>query len=142
MGIILPTPLHETGPRILLIRSGSYDPMKYTFTDIMRIAQGCNEILMLEDDYAVINGYTHISDLKNWKKEHFFQMTPSMMKKLTVYSEEAVPLRPQTSHLINVPVIFESVYNLVKPMMPQKQIDRVSILHLKPLSLNKKTFSF
>ncbi|TMW50310.1 hypothetical protein DOY81_004587 [Sarcophaga bullata] len=125
VSIILPTPLHETGPRILLIRNGVYDPKKYTFMNIMSIAQGLNEILMLEDDYAIVNGYAHISDLKNWTKEHFFQMTPSMMKKLTVYSEEAVPLRPKISYLINAPVIFESIFNMIKPMMQQKQIDRM-----------------
>lgn len=135
MSIILPTPLHETGPRIFLIRNGAYDPKDYTFMDIMRIAQGFNEILMLEDDYAVVNGYVHLSDLKNWKKTHFFQVTPSMMKKLTIYTEEAVPLNPQTARLINAPAIFESVFNIIKPIMPQKQIDRVSETNLNNLSL-------
>ena len=133
MSIILPTPLHESGPRIFLIRNGAYDPKKHTFMDIMRITQGFNEILMLEDDYAVVNGYVHISDLKNWQKAHFFQVTPSIMKKLTVYSEEALPLNPKTSCLINTPVIVESIFNIVKPIMPQRQIDRVSETDLNNL---------
>lgn len=105
---------------------GAYDPAKYTFFDIMRVSQACNEILMWEDDYAIVNGFVHIADLKNWTKEHFFQMSPSMVKKMTVYSEEAMPLRPKASHAINTPSIFESVFNMMKPMMSEKQVNRVS----------------
>ncbi|XP_061395849.1 alpha-tocopherol transfer protein-like [Musca vetustissima] len=127
IGLVLPTPLNETGPRILLIRNGCYDPSKYNFADIMRVAQACNEILMWEDDYAIVNGFVHIMDLKGWTKEHFFQVTPSLMKKMTVYSEEAMPLRPKASHAINAPSIFESVFNMLKPMMSKKQVDRMVI---------------
>lgn len=125
IGLVLPTPLNEDGPRIMLIRNGIYDPEKYSFGDIMRVFQAWNEIIMWEDDYAIINGFVHIADLKNWKKEHFFQMTPSLMKKMTVYSEEAMPLRPKSSNFINVPSIFETFFNMVKPMMTEKQLNRV-----------------
>lgn len=122
----MPTPLNETGPRIMLIRNGCYDPNQADFADIMRVAQACNEILMWEDDYAIVNGFIHLMDMKGWTKQHFFQVTPSLMKKMTVYSEEAMPLRPKASHVINAPSIFESVFNMLKPMMSKKQVDRVS----------------
>ncbi|KNC21669.1 hypothetical protein FF38_09802 [Lucilia cuprina] len=126
-GVVLPTPLNETGPRIMLVRNGIYDPHKYDFMDIMRVGQAFNEILMWEDDYAIVNGFVHIADLKDWSKEHFFQATPSVMKKITVYSEEAMPLRPKASHIINAPSIFESVFNIFKPMMSEKQLNRMTI---------------
>ncbi|XP_037813921.1 alpha-tocopherol transfer protein-like [Lucilia sericata] len=126
-GVVLPTPLNETGPRIMLVRNGIYDPNKYDFMDIMRVGQAFNEILMWEDDYAIVNGFVHIADLKDWTKEHFFQATPSAMKKITVYSEEAMPLRPKASHVINAPSIFESLFNIFKPMMSEKQLNRMTI---------------
>lgn len=96
----------------------------------MRVMQAFTEILMWEDDYAIVNGFVHIMDLKDWKKQHFFQITPSLMKKTTVYSEEAMPLRPKSSHVINAPSIFESVFNMMKPMMSEKQINRVSTINI------------
>lgn len=94
----------------------------------MRVFQAWNEIIMWEDDYAVVNGFVHIADLKDWTKKHFFQVTPSLMKKMTVYSEEAIPLRPKASHFIHAPSIFESLFNMIKPMMSEKQLNRVSII--------------
>ncbi|XP_073811544.1 retinol-binding protein pinta-like [Musca autumnalis] len=127
IGLSLPTPLNGDGPRIVIIRNGCYDPEKHSFGDIMRVFQAWNEITMWEDDYAIVNGFVHIADLKNWGKQHFFQMTPSLMKKMTVYSEEALPLRPKSSNFINVPSIFESLFNIVKPMMSEKQLNRMVV---------------
>ncbi|XP_065367111.1 alpha-tocopherol transfer protein-like [Calliphora vicina] len=126
-GVVLPTPLNETGPRIMLVRNGIYDPNKYDFLDIMRVAQAYNEIIMWEDDVAIINGFVHISDLKGWTKQHFFKVTPSMMKKVMVYSEDAMPLRPKASHVINAPSVFESVFNVFKHLMTEKQVNRMTI---------------
>ncbi|XP_075166391.1 alpha-tocopherol transfer protein-like [Haematobia irritans] len=125
--VVLPTPVNETGPRIMLVRNGCYDPEKYNFADMMRVFQALNEILLWEDDYAIVNGFVHIADLKDWSKKHFFQITPGLMKKMTVYSEEAMPLRPKASHMINAPSIFESLFNMVKPMMSEKQLNRMII---------------
>ncbi|XP_065367112.1 alpha-tocopherol transfer protein-like [Calliphora vicina] len=127
VGLVLPKPLNEDGPRIMLIRNGIYDPKKYTLLDIMRVAQACNDILMWEDDYAIVNGFIHIGDLSGWTKEHFYQFNPSHMKKITVYSEEAMPLRPKASLMINVPSVFESIFNMLKPMMSEKQVNRMTI---------------
>lgn len=125
VGLVLPTPLNEEGGRILLVRNGCYDPDEYNFNDIMRIGQAVNEILMWEDDYAIVNGFVYIMDLKEWTSKHFFQVTPSLMKKMTVYSEEAMPLRYRNQHCINAPSVFESVFNMMKPMMSEKQLNKV-----------------
>ncbi|KAM7345709.1 alpha-tocopherol transfer protein-like [Cochliomyia hominivorax] len=124
VAVALPKPLNETGPRIMLMRSGAFNPSKYDFMEIMRVYQAACEITFLEDDYTIVSGYTHIMDLTDWTKEHFFQMNFSVMKKFTVFSEEAMPLRPKHFIAINAPSIFEGFYNLVKPMMSEKQNKR------------------
>ncbi|KAM7342325.1 retinol-binding protein pinta-like [Cochliomyia hominivorax] len=138
VGVALPIPLNETGPRIVFVRNGIYDPNKYEFKDIMRVAQAFNDILMWEDDYAIVNGFVHIADLKELTKEHFFQMNPNMMKKLAVYSEDAMPLRPKSSHIINAPSIFESLFNIFKPLMSEKQLNRMTIYGSNPEKLYEK----
>lgn len=138
MGLVLPTPLNETGPRIILVRNGCYDADKYDFMDIMRVSMVFNEISMWEDDYAIVNGFIHIADLKDCTKKHFFQITPSLMKKMTVFTEESLPLRPKASHIINAHSIFESIFNMMKPMMSEKQVNRVSMKNRLKLIVNNK----
>lgn len=125
MWLYLPTPLNGNGPRIGIMRSGLYSTDKYNAEDIMRVASVLQEILLIEDDYANINGVVFIGDMEKATMAHFFQMTPSIMKKMTVFSEEAIPLRPKASHFVNTPAGFEPVFNMVKPMMSEKQQKRV-----------------
>ena len=125
MWTYLPTPLYDNGPRIGIMRVGLYPPEKYSIEDVMSVAAVLQEILLLEDDYANINGVVFIGDFEKATMGHMFQMTPSVAKKMTVYSEEAVPLRPKAQHFINTPTGFEPVFNMIKPMMSEKQQKRV-----------------
>lgn len=126
MWVYLPNPLNETGPRICVMRSGLYAADIYSIEEIMAVANAVQEMLMLDDDYATINGVVFIGDFEKATMAHMFQMTPGVMKKMAVFSEEAVPLRPKSSHFINTPSGFDTVFNMVKPMLSQKQQNRVS----------------
>lgn len=126
MWMYLPTPLNDNGPRICLMRSGVYPADKYTAEEVMTVSNAMQEIVILEDDYANVNGVVFIGDFEKATMAHMFQMTPSLMKKVTVFSEQAVPLRPKASHFINTPSGFEPVFNMMKPMLSAKQQSRVS----------------
>ncbi|TMW50308.1 hypothetical protein DOY81_004585 [Sarcophaga bullata] len=123
----LPTPLYENGPRIGIMRMGLYSAEKYSIEDVMSVAAVLQEILLLEDDYANVHGVVFIGDFEKATMGHMFQMTPSVAKKMTVFSEEAVPLRPKASHFINTPAGFEPVFNMIKPMMSEKQQKRLYV---------------
>ncbi|XP_037813925.1 alpha-tocopherol transfer protein-like [Lucilia sericata] len=123
----LPTPLNGNGPRIGIMRMGLYPADKYNIEEVMTVASAMQEIVLLEDDYAVINGVVFIGDFEKATMAHMFQMTPSVAKKMTVFSEEAIPLRPKASHFINTPTGFEPVFNMIKPMMSEKQQKRLYV---------------
>lgn len=125
IGSVLPTPLYENGPRIMMVRLGIFDANKYAIVDILRVAQACYEFLMWEDDYSIVNGVITIVDLHKCSKELFLQANPSLVKKMNIYSEGAMPLRPKSTFVINAPSLFESVFNWIKPLMSEKQIERV-----------------
>jgi len=127
VGVILPNPLNDNGPRICFIRNGHYPPDKFDFQDIMRVSNAVNELLIMEDDIALINGLIYIMDFGEVSAQHFVQFTPSVIKKMTVFSEEALPLRPKAQHILNTPSIFDSIFNTIKPFIPKKQQERVSI---------------
>ncbi|XP_017127135.1 alpha-tocopherol transfer protein [Drosophila elegans] len=125
--LILPRPLNDNGPRLAIIRMGSYDPSKYTFQEINRAAGLIQQITLDEDDVAIVNGLISILDLSNVTSGHYLQMTPSYAKKMTVFQEEALPLRPQGIHFINTPNGFETLFNMIKPMMSKKQQGRLYV---------------
>lgn len=127
MGLLLPKPLNENGPRIMLIRPGAFSTAKFSFADVMCVANAMQEVTMREDDYAVINGTIEVLDLSNISSSHMFQMTPQIMKKMSVFAEEAVPLRQKASHFINMPLGSDRILNMLKPVMPIKQQQRVSL---------------
>ena len=124
----LPTPLHDNGPRIMVMRTGVVPASKYPIELMSRLSSAMQEITLLEDDYANINGVVFIMDSAGATAAHWLQWTPSLMKKMTVYSEEAIPLRPKANHFVNTIVGFEPIFNMVKPMLSKKQQERVSVM--------------
>ncbi|XP_002135405.1 alpha-tocopherol transfer protein-like [Drosophila miranda] len=125
--VYLPTPLNGNGPRIAIWRMGLCPVEKYNILECMQVAQAMQEITILEDDYANVNGIVFIMDMKGATAAHMFQMTPSMAKKFTVFSEEALPLRPKAQHFINTITGFEQVFNIFKPMMSKKMQGRLFV---------------
>lgn len=130
VGVFLPRPLHDNGPRINFVRMGIYDPDKYNFIDINRSGGLMQQIVLNEDDDAIINGVIHIIDFTDVRMAHMAQMTPSFAKKMTVFQEEALPTRTKATHFMNTPAGFDKVFNMFKPMMSKKQQGRVSKLQI------------
>lgn len=108
------------------MQNGLYPADKYNLEEIMGVSNVIQELLMLDDDYACVNGIVFIADFQKTSMAHMFQMTPAIIKKVTVFSEEAIPLRPKASHFFNTPTGFETISNLVKSMLSQKLQNRVS----------------
>ncbi|XP_058983601.1 alpha-tocopherol transfer protein-like [Musca domestica] len=127
VGLSLPTPLNENGPRIQYIRTGIYSPDKYNFADIMCLANGTHEMSMREDDYCVVNGYVQILDMANYTTAHALQMTPTVVKKMSTFAEDATPLRQRAVHVINAPASLEKLFNMIKTFLPVKQQERLFI---------------
>lgn len=56
---------------------------------------------------------------------HFLQFTPTFAKKMTTLSQEASPLRQKGFHYIHTPAGFETIFNLFKGFMNEKNKKRV-----------------
>ncbi|XP_061392751.1 alpha-tocopherol transfer protein-like [Musca vetustissima] len=136
--LFLPTPLNGNGPRIGLMRNGVYPADKFAIEDVLKLIHAMQEINMIEDDYAILQGAIFIGDFGKSTMAHLMQMTPSIMKKMTVYSEEAVPLRPKAQHFINTIAGFDAIFNMAKPMFSAKQQKRLFVHGNKMDSLFKE----
>ncbi|XP_073845991.1 retinol-binding protein pinta-like [Musca autumnalis] len=129
LGIILylPEPLTESGPRLVLVRNGAYDPSKVSFGELAQVRQLISDIVMMEDDFAVVGGLIFVMDFSQVGASHLFQVNPGVMRKVTQYSEQALPLRIKATHFIDTPSGFEPVFNLVKPLLPEKLQNRLYV---------------
>lgn len=117
------------GPRIILIRPGAYDAKIYTMIEVMKISNMLQDIMMIEDDNYVIAGQTGIIDLAGVTMAHFMQFNPTFIKKVTMMSQEASPTRQKGFHFINTPFGFDSIFNIFKSFMNDKNKTRVSLMN-------------
>lgn len=124
--LYLPQPLTEAGPRVVLVRNGCYDTAEYSFAEVAQYRQLVQDIILMEDDVAIVGGLIFIMDFGQVGASHFFQVNPSTMRKVSQYSEQALPLRIKATHFIDTPSGFEPVFNLVKPLLSAKIQNRVS----------------
>lgn len=139
--LYLPTPLYGNGPRLGIVRQGLCPANKFNFGDIMRVGTLMQEIVLMEDDYATINGVVHVMDMTNVTAAHLFQLTPTVSKKMAHWTEEAVPLRTKANHFINTPMGFEPVFNMIKYMFKLKQQERVSLdIYLSVMGFVSRNF--
>lgn len=123
----MPNPLGGgDGPRLTLIRPGIYDPKKYAFNEVIKMAGAVTDIMMVEDDNCIVSGTVGILDLANVTMDHFLQFDLSLMKKMTVLSQEGQPFRQKGFHYINAPSTFESIFNILKGFMSEKNKQRVN----------------
>ncbi|XP_055908952.1 alpha-tocopherol transfer protein-like [Eupeodes corollae] len=129
MGVMLRLPRLEgdEGPCINLVRTTIYDTDKYKFADVIRLGVMFGEIVMLEDDNAVINGYVEVMDMQDVGANHLFQLHPSLLRKLSVFADEASPMRQRGTHFINVPPPFEAGFRGIKSFFPEKATKRIHL---------------
>ncbi|XP_045535899.1 uncharacterized protein LOC106711727 [Papilio machaon] len=125
--LVLPQVDDEASPRVIIIRPGSYDPDKFTITDIISVADVIHKILLMEDDNTVIAGSRIIFDLNGVKLGHYLQMTPTTMKKMVTLAQDAIPVRLKGIHYLNTPPGFESIFNALKSLLNEKHRKRLFV---------------
>ncbi|CAH2104808.1 unnamed protein product [Euphydryas editha] len=125
--LILPKRTTPDAPRIAIVRPGTYNPEKYKITDIFSVSILLQRILLMEDDTVVVSGFRTILDLEGVTLAHYLQMTPTIMKKMAVLSQDASPMRMKGTHYINTPAGFESVFNVIKNLLNEKNRQRLYV---------------
>jgi hypothetical protein len=107
-------------PRMILIRPGAYDASIYSLAEVIKISNMIQDILMREDDNYMIAGQIGILDCSGVTMAHFRQFNPSFIKKITLMTQDASPTRQKGFHFINTPFGFDSVFNVFKGFINEK----------------------
>lgn len=68
------------GPRIVLVRMGSYDPSKYSIVDIMKVCYMITDLQLIHDDTTIIAGHMVLVDLRGMGLSTLSQMSPTIIK--------------------------------------------------------------
>ncbi|KAL9928347.1 alpha-tocopherol transfer protein-like [Glossina fuscipes fuscipes] len=123
--LYLPIPLHNNGPRIFFVRGGFYSAHIFSLEEVLAVNHVLQDIVILEDDYAVVNGLVGIAVDEAITLSHILQVTPLYLKKWISYNHEAIPLRVKSAHILKAPKICETVYNMGKPFLPLGHEDRL-----------------
>ncbi|KAL7018235.1 hypothetical protein ACKWTF_010684 [Chironomus riparius] len=128
LGVIVPISKSQPdGPVIEIIRPGSYDAEKFHIEEILRAFMLINDLMLIENDNLAVVGSLSIIDLKNVTLGHLLQMQPSIIKKMTMLSQEGSPIRQKGIHYVNTPPGFEKVFNIFVSFMNEKMKKRVFV---------------
>ncbi|XP_052756841.1 alpha-tocopherol transfer protein-like [Galleria mellonella] len=125
--IVLPKLPAPDSPLISIFRPGMYDPQKYNITDIMSVTNTMQKIMLVDNDNASVAGFRFIMDLEGASMAHFLQMSPTLMKKGAVYSQDASPVRMKGFHYLNTPPGFETFFNFIKGLLNEKNRSRLYV---------------
>lgn len=74
----------------------------------------------------MVAGQIGILDCANVTMAHFRQFNPTFIKKITIMSQEASPTRQKGFHFINTPMGFETVFNVFKSFINDKNKTKVN----------------
>jgi hypothetical protein len=86
---MLPLPQSEKGgPRIIIVRPGAYDASVYDIKEILQVFMLINDLMLVEDDNLTVAGSLSVLDLKDVTLNHLTQMTPSVVKRMTMMMQD------------------------------------------------------
>ena len=96
--VFLPLPLpDDQGRRVVLMRIGVHSPERVKVVDIFKVNMMIMDVLLEEDDRAVICGTVFIIDHSNVTMSHLVQYSPSFAKKTTTLLQ--VPVHVMHMHM-------------------------------------------
>lgn len=93
----------------------------------MKAAIMLTDILLNEDDNAVIGGIQFYLDMKGATVEHLTLYSPSIVAKIAKVIQHAYPVRLKGLNYVNAPSYFDILYNILKLALTEKLKSRVSI---------------
>ncbi|XP_046386008.1 retinol-binding protein pinta-like isoform X1 [Ischnura elegans] len=128
LGVMLPLPEpDELGRRILIFRSGRYDPNEFNTSDICKVNFMLMDYMLMNDDCYNTAGVVSIGDMKDATMAHAAQMSPTLIKQTMKCSQDGYPFRIKKLLYINVPQFFETVFNLFKSFAKDKLQKRMCV---------------
>ncbi|XP_026326955.1 alpha-tocopherol transfer protein-like isoform X1 [Hyposmocoma kahamanoa] len=125
--LILPKSKNLTDPRVLIFRVAACPPGQFTMPENMSVIRTLQKIMYMDDDIFTVNGVVNVVDMKDATLSHFTHLTPLMMKKMVVANQDASPTRMKAAHYYHMPPPVETIFNLIKTFLNEKNRNRLHV---------------
>ncbi|XP_072323775.1 alpha-tocopherol transfer protein [Scyliorhinus torazame] len=114
----------SSGSRVLMYKIGRWDPKHFSAYEVFRVSLITSELIVKEVK-TQLNGVKVIFDLCGWRFSHALKISPTIAKRISAVLVDSFPLKVRGIHMINEPVLFDSVFAIIKPFLSEKIKERI-----------------
>ncbi|XP_032810513.1 alpha-tocopherol transfer protein-like [Petromyzon marinus] len=114
------------GRTVLLYRVDRWDPKVHSATEVFRVSLLTSELLA-RDARTQLRGVTVIFDLRGLRFGHVARVGPTMARRIASVLTDSFPIKVRSIHLLNTPLIFQSLFAIIRPFLSEKMYSRIHV---------------
>uniref|UniRef100_A0A182NES0 CRAL-TRIO domain-containing protein n=1 Tax=Anopheles dirus TaxID=7168 RepID=A0A182NES0_9DIPT len=126
----------QEGRRVICFKFGKWRPSKIPIVDLFRATMLLLEVGSLEPQSQVLGGIG-IMDLEGLTLNHAWNLTPAVAQKMLALLATSMPLRTSQIHIVNQGWVFDTAFQIFKPLLTEKMRQRLFFHGTDRASLHK-----
>ncbi|XP_058056606.1 alpha-tocopherol transfer protein-like [Anopheles bellator] len=126
----------QEGRRVIFFKFGKWRPAKIPILDLFRATMLLLEVGSLEPQSQVLGG-VGIMDLEGLTLNHAWNLTPAVAQKMLALLATSMPLRTSQIHIVNQGWVFDTAFQIFKPLLTDKMRQRLFFHGTDRVSLHK-----
>ncbi|XP_050527190.1 alpha-tocopherol transfer protein-like [Daktulosphaira vitifoliae] len=126
----------QTNRRIMIYKIGNWKTNEIDMADILKATYATLELGILEPTAQILGGVV-IFDLNGFNMQHACRITPKVVSVIFELIVSSIPMKTHAVHIINESWMFDTVFNLFKPLLGKRNSEMLFFHSSKMESLHK-----